>query len=152
LDIRGFSMKWLLSLSIAFFIYVPSSVFAGEWQYNLTGLVPESFYDMYFEISSSGANGDLYTIRTGAEQRENTFITIVSTHYWLKARTDSIGEAHLIIYTASNKTPTVTGLKVQPYLSPDGEHYAKIVSFLIGSFTAIAFVVASSSMNQGSSI
>ena len=58
---------------------------------------------MYFEISSSGANGDLYTIRTGAEQRENTFITIVSTHYWLKARTDSIGEAHLIIYTASNK-------------------------------------------------
>ncbi len=142
-------MKWLLSLFIALIIYLPVSVDALEYRYDITGKLPETFYDVFFDLSSAGAGYAIFDIRTSSEQRTGVAISAVPTHYWMTARTDNLGELHLVVVTASARVATVVGLKAQPYIPPDNEMYAKVLSFFVGSLTGIAFVVASSSMNEG---
>lgn len=145
-------MKWLLLLITSFFLYFPVPSYAAEWQFDLTTPAVDAFYDMYFEISSSGGSGAAYDLRTAAETRSNVWVTALPTHFWLKARSDEVKLAHLIVYTSSNRTPTITQLRVQPYQSWDGQYYSQIASFFVGALTSIAFVVAVDSAWRGGSV
>lgn len=141
----GDGMKWLIALILAM---ISTPVFALEWQYSVTGLVPDKFYDVHIECRAF-SQPEYFNFNTNLETRQNLYITAVPQSFYFKARSDSAGNVYVTIDTASNKVLAVTLIEAAPYVPPDSEMYTKIVSLFIGAMTGAAFVMASSSLTGG---
>lgn len=144
-------MKWLLSLITAFILCVPSFSHAAEFIFTWPGNTADAWYDIYFEATSTGG-GASYDVRTAVDTRSNAFISASQTHFWMLAKSDDLGECHVVMYTASNRVPALANVRITPYKSRDVDLYGQLFSFFVGALTSIAFVIAVETASKGGSV
>ncbi len=149
-------MKWLLSLIVAF-----SFVFIGEVKADVvtntcSGLNPGEFVDISFTVRTSAAPTLVaaygYTMTTNTVYRSQVFLMNVDRQYYLKSRADSSGSVYVMISSNASVTTTVSSLTCTPEADQVSKNFSMIVSFLIGSLTAVAFVIAVDTAWQGGQI
>lgn len=145
-------MKCLISLILAFIIYCPVVSMADEYSFTFTGYTPGKFYDLEFDMFVPVGAGAYFDVNTGYQHQPNVFVTATSAHFWITERACDAGTLHLIVYTASNKIPTILPPVIQSYVSPDADLYAQLFSFMVGALSSVAFVVAVDTAWKGGTV